>query len=156
MNEKRKHPKKRDEIQPGVGRRSVNLRTSTAWLLPSFVYLTLLLHHAECLAISLGGKLLSRNTAGDTAPKRCDCCHMCRQPIKGVACPHVLNRQRWAARQLLFVVGNLAYLHCHLHYCVGDVIMPARSNSSSWHSLSAMYPWVICRNTTPVYLFCSW
>jgi hypothetical protein len=61
---------------------------------------------------------------------------------------HVLNKQRRAARQLLFVelggqralvTFNLASKNNTLS-CVGDVIMPTRSNSASRHALSAMYP----------------
>jgi hypothetical protein len=71
-----------------------------------------------------------------------------RQPIRGVD-----YRHKAADRQLLYVVdnaravatrhiSNLASEHntLDLHYCVGDIIMLARSNSSSLHALSAMYP----------------
>jgi hypothetical protein len=73
-------------------------------------------------------------------------CLKCRQPIRGVVYPRVLNRQRRAVRQLLFAralaTSNLASkCHC-LHYCVGDVFMPARFNNSSRHALSAIYPGV--------------
>jgi hypothetical protein len=36
---------------------------------------------------------------------------------------------------------NITHCRC-LHYCVGDGINPARSNSSSRHDLSTMYPGV--------------
>jgi hypothetical protein len=43
----------------------------------------------------------------------------------------------------------LKITHCHcLHYCVGNVIMPARSNSSSRHTPSVMYPAVEVRSLT--------
>jgi hypothetical protein len=76
-------------------------------------------------------------------------------------CLHArLSRQRRAAQQLLWRLclsstmrarwqglwlptSLLKITHCHcLHYCVGDGIMPARSNISSRHDLSAMYPGV--------------
>jgi hypothetical protein len=84
-----------------------------------------------------------------------DRCSARRQSSRIVVYPRVINRQRRAARQLLFVEDNarahwhgttslLKITHCHcLHYCVGDGIMPARSNSSSGHDLSAMYPGVM-------------
>jgi hypothetical protein len=57
-----------------------------------------------------------------------------------------------AARQLFFVVDKarwwfptsllkIPHWLCP-HYCVGDVIMPARSNSPARHDFSAMYPGV--------------
>jgi hypothetical protein len=64
--------------------------------------------------------------------------------------PHVLNRQRRAAMtaivcrwqrarssdfQLASKNNTLSY---RSNYCVGDVIMPARSNSSSRHALSVV------------------
>jgi hypothetical protein len=40
-------------------------------------------------------------------------------------------------------LASLKITHCHcLHYCEGDGIMPARSNGSSRHDRSAMYPGV--------------
>jgi hypothetical protein len=114
-----------------------------------------MMRHAEYPAFSVGENF-SSDTAGHMAliPMRAR-----RQPISTVVYPCVLNRQRRAARQLLFVEDNararwqwqvirlptslLKITHCHcLHYCVGDGIMPERSNCSSRHDLSAMYPGV--------------
>jgi hypothetical protein len=98
------------------------------------------------------GENLSPDTAGHmTHITYADCCLAQRQPIRTAVYPHVLNRlmagssclsrtmrvRSWLPTSLLKIT------HCHcLHYCVGDVIMPARSNSSSRHALSAMYPGV--------------
>jgi hypothetical protein len=101
------------------------------------------LKHAEYPLLSV-----RENFSPDTYA---DCC-----PIRTVVYPRILNRQRRAARQLLLVEDNgprwhgwwlptslLKITHCHcLHYCVGNGIMPARSNSSSRRDLSAMYPGV--------------
>jgi hypothetical protein len=80
-----------------------------------------------------------------------------RQSIRTAVYPRVLNKQRRAAWQLLFVedntrtlewlvTSNLASKNNTLSlstlYCVGDVIMSAMSNNSSRHGLSSMYPGV--------------
>jgi hypothetical protein len=88
-----------------------------------------------------------------------------RQPV-GAVYLRIFNRpihERWAARQLLFVMDNAGVgdmphfrnnrLSCRsIYHCVGDVIMPARSsNSSSMSSryvLSAMYPGVVVCSLT--------
>jgi hypothetical protein len=80
-----------------------------------------------------------------------------RQPIRAVAYPCILNRQMRAATDCRgqcvcqwFPTSLLKITHCHcLHYCVGNVIMPARSKRSSWHNLSAMYPVVWLSDTIP-------
>jgi hypothetical protein len=51
------------------------------------------------------------NTAEDIAPKSMRAASQCEQPIKGVVYPQVLDRQRRAAMQLLFVIDDT---------CTGD------------------------------------
>jgi hypothetical protein len=97
-------------------------------------------------------KLLSRYRRTHGPHTYADCCLARRQLIRIVVYLRVLNRQRLAAPQLLFVdekARALAWLatsnllikiaHCHcLHYCVYG-IMSARSNSRSYrHDVSAM------------------
>jgi hypothetical protein len=83
-------------------------------------------------------------------------CLTMRQPIRAVVYLRILNRKRWAARQLLFDNNAGSGLHttfkkitdCHrsIVHCVGDVIMSARSsNSSSRHALSVVW----CSHTIP-------
>jgi hypothetical protein len=50
-------------------------------------------------------------------------------------------RSRWHGWWLPTSLLKITHCRC-LHHCVGDVIMPARSNTSSWHDLLAMYPGV--------------
>jgi hypothetical protein len=51
-------------------------------------------------------KLLSRTLLNTPPPNQRDHCLTCRQPIRVIVYPHILNRQRRAARQLLFVIDN--------------------------------------------------
>jgi hypothetical protein len=50
-------------------------------------------------------------------------------------------RARWHGWWLPTSLLKIPHCHC-LHYCVGDGIMPARSNSSSRLDLSAIHPGV--------------
>jgi hypothetical protein len=60
--------------------------------------------HAEYPPVSVSRKLLSR-TPPKTPPPINASRLACRQPIKGVVYPHILNRQRQPG-MILFVVDN--------------------------------------------------
>jgi hypothetical protein len=102
-----------------------------------------------------------QDTAREPPPNQCDRYLTCRQPIRGVVYPHIRDRQRRAARQLLFVIDNacavmtlqISNLIIELHYCVGDIIMPVRSNNSSQQAHTS--PSEISLKWLPEYLmFC--
>jgi hypothetical protein len=57
--------------------------------------------HAECPAVPVSRRHLSRNRRGHRPH-----INAMRQPIRAVVYPRVLNQQRRAARQLLFVIDN--------------------------------------------------
>jgi hypothetical protein len=72
------------------------------------------------------------------------------KPIRTVVYPRVLNKTLAGSpaasrgqnvRTYYFQLLEITHCHC-VHYCVGGVIMSARSNSSARRDLSAMYPGV--------------
>jgi hypothetical protein len=75
-------------------------------------------------AVSVSRKLLSGIPPETLPPNQCDRCCTCRQPIRGVVYPRVLNRQRREARQLLFVVDNVrvVVLHVSNHASKNDTL----------------------------------
>jgi hypothetical protein len=74
--------------------------------------------YAEYPAVSIGRKLISTTPPETPPPSQCDRCLTCRQPIRSVAYPHVLNRQRRAARQLLLVVDNARAVVTCVSHCL--------------------------------------
>jgi hypothetical protein len=56
--------------------------------------------------VSVGPKLLTQIPPKTPPPNQCARCLTFRQPIRCAVYPHVLKRQRRAARKLLFVVDN--------------------------------------------------
>jgi hypothetical protein len=137
---------------PGVGKEPWNMS-----LLIRVLKERCLLGKGRIPGVLCRRKLISRYRRTHGPHTYTDCCLARRQPIRTVVYPRVLSRERRATdRQLLFVrtmrarwqgcrlpTSLLKITHCHcLHYYVGNCIMPARSNSSSRHYLSAMYPGV--------------
>jgi hypothetical protein len=59
--------------------------------------------HAEYPAFSVGNKIISRYRRTHGPHTYADCYIARRQPIRTVVYPRILNRQRWAARQVAYL-----------------------------------------------------
>jgi hypothetical protein len=95
----------------------------------------------------LSAASFSPDTAEDICPQTySNYCHSLRQPIRTVVSQHILNRQRQPGSYCLslttraLATSNLTSKNNTLSWIY--VIMPVRSNSSSRHALSVIYPGV--------------